>query len=182
MLVVLPAAVGANFTVNEALWPAAKVAGRVGPETVRPLPVTVALEMATLAVAAVTVTVCEALLPTLTDPKLREVGLAFNCPTGFTPVPVRETASGEFEALLATDSVPVVLPAAVGANFTVNVALWPAARVAGRVGPETVRPLPVTVALEMLTLALAAVTVTVCEALLPTLTDPKLREVGLAES
>jgi hypothetical protein len=39
------------------------------------------------------------------------------------PVPERGTAVGLFEALLATDKLPVTDPAALGANFTVKDAL-----------------------------------------------------------
>src|SRR5262245_46568907 len=110
---------------------------------VTPAPVGVACEMVTLAVPAVTVTFCVALLPTVTLPKLSEVGLAASVPAGFAPLPLRETTVGELEALLDNDRLPVTLPAAVGANFTWKVALCPAAKVAGRVTPLRLKPAPV---------------------------------------
>jgi hypothetical protein len=47
---------------------------------------------------------------------------------------------GELEALLVSDRFPVTLPAVVGANLTWKVALWPAARVVGRVNPLKLKP------------------------------------------
>lgn len=43
-----------------------------------------------------------------------------------------------FEALLVIVTLPVGVPAAVGANFTVNDAVPPAATVNGVVNPESV--------------------------------------------
>jgi hypothetical protein len=98
------------------------------------------------------------------------------------PVPESDNVVGVFEALLATDTLPDTVPAAVGANFTWKVALCPAATVIGNVRPLTLYPAPVTFACEMVTLAVLAVRVTVFDTLLPTFTLPKLREVGLAAS
>jgi hypothetical protein len=44
-----------------------------------------------------------------------------------TPLPLSETVEGEFVALLATVTLPVALPDAVGANVTASVALCPGA-------------------------------------------------------
>ena len=60
---------------------------------------------------------CEPLLPTVTFPKLRIVGLAESCGSGAdVPVPLREMVVGELEALLVTEMLPVTAPADVGAN------------------------------------------------------------------
>jgi hypothetical protein len=67
---------------------------------------------------------------------------------------------GVLEALLTSDTLPLTLPATVGANFTWNVALCPAAMVVGNVSPLTLNPAPVTFAWLMVTLAELAVTVT----------------------
>ena len=75
-------------------------------------------------------------LPTCTLPKLRLVGLALMVPCDGA-VPERETVSDGFDASLVTVSVPVGLPAAVGANTTLNDLLAPAARVNGTVTPLT---------------------------------------------
>jgi hypothetical protein len=173
----LPATAGANFTEKDALCPAASVTGSAGPLTLNPVPVVVACEIVTLAVFAVTVTFCVLLLPTVTEPKL-----AANVPMAAAPVPANGTVVVGFEALLTNEKLPVMPPAAVGANFTVKDALCPAASVTGNAGPLTLNPLPVAVALEIVTLAVPAVTETVCELLLPTVTLPKLSEVGLADS
>ncbi len=177
--VTLPVTAGANFTWKVALCPAASVAGKVRPLRLKPLPVTLACEMVTLLVLAVTVTFCAELLPVSTLPKLSEFGLAAKVPA-VVPVPLRAITVGELEALLASDRLPVTLPVAVGANFTWKVALCPAASVAGKVRPLRLKPLPVTVAWEMVTLLVLAVTVTFCVELLPVSTLPKLSEVGLA--
>ena len=52
-------------------------------------------------------------------------------------VPESETVNDGFEALLVTVSVPVGVPAAVGANTTLNALLAPALRVNGTVTPFT---------------------------------------------
>jgi len=81
----------------------------------------------------VSVTVCALLLPTLTFPKLRLVGLAES--RSVVPVPDRDTVAGEFVALLTTEMLPVALPTAVGANVALKELVWPAARVRGKVSP-----------------------------------------------
>ena len=46
--VAAPAAVGANFTENEVLWPAVKVTGKVSPLKLKPEPLVLAAEMVRL--------------------------------------------------------------------------------------------------------------------------------------
>jgi hypothetical protein len=176
----LPLAVGANFTWNVRLCPAAIVAGRVKPLMLKTVPLTVTLETVTLAVLAVRVTFCVLLLPVFTDPKLTEVGEAARVPTVAAPVPLSGMLIALFEALLVRAMEPLALPLAVGANLTWNVTLCPAPIVAGRDKPLMLKPTPLTVALEIVTLAVLAVRVTFCELLLPTVTDPKLTDVGEA--
>jgi hypothetical protein len=58
-------------------------------------------EIVTAAFEAVSVACRLALDPTVTLPKLRVAGLTANCGfTGATPVPVKDSAVGEFAALL----------------------------------------------------------------------------------
>jgi hypothetical protein len=76
------------------------------------------------------------LLPTCTLPKLRLVGFALIVPCE-TAVPESETVSDGLEASLVTVSVPVGVPAVVGANTTLNDVLAPAVRVKGTVTPFT---------------------------------------------
>jgi hypothetical protein len=77
--------------------------------------------------------------------------------------------------------VPLAEPAAVGANETLKVALWPAVKVTGAVIPVRLNPAPLVIATwEMVKLA-PPVFVTVSDrvCLLPTCTVPKLKLVGL---
>ena len=85
--------------------------------------------------------------------------------------------------MLVTDTLPVALPATVGAKFTLNVALCPAVKLSGVVSPLALKPLPETVRCEMLTLALPMfVSVTGWLLLLSTFTLAKFRLPGLALS
>ena len=76
------------------------------------------------------------LLPTCTLPKLRLVGFALIVPCE-AAVPESETVSDGLDASLVTVSVPVGVPAVVGANTTLNDLVAPAARVNGTVTPLT---------------------------------------------
>ncbi len=51
--------------------------------------------------------------------------------------------AGEPAALAATEMLPVMLPAALGAKTALNVALVPAGTLIGVVMPETLKPVPV---------------------------------------
>ena len=82
--------------------------------------------------------------------------------------------------MLVREKVPVALAAVVGAKVRVKLAVCPAVRVSGRVGPVKVKPVPVRLACEMVTLAVPAVTVTVCEELVPVVMLPKLSDAGLS--
>ena len=131
----------------------------------------------------VTVTVCGLLLPTNTLPKLKLVGLAVSWNVAATPVPLSGIAVGELGALLTSDTEPVTLPAAVGVNAALNVALAPAAIVCGTLRPVMLKPVPVTVACEIVALAVPVFfKVIVCEALFPVMTLPKAALDGVAES
>ena len=90
----------------------------------------------------VIVTVLELELPALMLPNARLDGFAVRPADAATPVPLRATTVGEFGALLVMLTLPERLPAVVGANKTLNVAVPPAASVAGVVRPLTVNPLP----------------------------------------
>jgi len=74
---VAPLAVGENVTVNDVLWPAVNVKGKVRPLKLNPVPLAAAAEMVRLA-PPVLVRVSDklALLPTWTLAKFRLVGLA----------------------------------------------------------------------------------------------------------
>ena len=60
------------------------------------------------------------------------------CCTGAVPVPVTDSATGPFVALLVNEKPPEVAPLAFGLNLSVNVALCPGPRVTGNVKPVNV--------------------------------------------
>jgi hypothetical protein len=62
------------------------------------------------------------------------------------PVPLRATvAVPPDEALLEIASDPIAVPARVGSNCTVSVAVWFGFSVTGNVAPDTLKPVPLTV-------------------------------------
>ncbi len=83
------------------------------------------------------------LLPTVTLPKLRLVGLAPSEP-GVTPVPDNGMVRVGFDASDEIVTLPLALPADNGANATVKVALCPAVSVTGVVIPLKLNPEPLT--------------------------------------
>ena len=83
--------------------------------------------------------------------KVKLVGDAVKAPTD-TAVPLSGIAKLGLEASEVTVAVPVKVPAEVGAKFTVNVALCPAASVTGSVIPETLNPVPDAVTAEIVAL------------------------------
>ena len=180
----LPVVVGANLMVSVADWDALKVAGTLSPLTLKPLPEALTAEMCTSVLPVLVMTTCfEELDPEVTLPKLRLVGFALSVPEVATPIPERVKESVEFEASLVTVMPPVALPALVGANVTVRVAVWEGFTVAGTVMPLTLKPLPLVVMAEMWTAALPVFVITICLAELePVFTFPKLRLIGFALS
>lgn len=85
---------------------------------VNPVPLIAICEIVTL-VPPVLVTVSESdeLLPTVTVPNAKLVGLEVSAPTE-TPVPDRPIVSGELGALDVTVTLPLALPVAAGLSFT----------------------------------------------------------------
>ncbi len=109
-------------------------------------------------------------------------GFAVNDPRS-TPVPDKGTASVPFEAFDTIETLPLALPADDGAKVTLKLELWPAAKVKGRLIPLRLKPVPLAMACEIVTLAPPElVTLTDCFWLLPTCTLPKFKLEGLAES
>ena len=134
--VTVSAAVGLNVRLSAAVWPGVRVLGVVIPLAVTSFALTVICEMVTFALPLfVRVTLFALGVPALTFPKLRLEGVAEMVTEAATPVPLSETVVGEFGALLAIVTLPVRLPAVAGANRTLNVALPPAAIVAGVFNP-----------------------------------------------
>ena len=83
------------------------------------------------------------MLPVLTVPKPRLVGVTESVRFAATPVPLNVTKLGELGTLLTTETFPVTLPGACGANCTLNVLLVPGFRVSGRLIVLVLNPLPV---------------------------------------
>jgi hypothetical protein len=96
------------------------------------------------------------------------------------PLPERVSESGEFEALLTNEAVAETAPLLCGSKVIVNEALFPAAIVTGSVGPLNLNSLLFVPAEEMVTLVPLAVTVLDTLLVAPTLTLPKLMDVGEA--
>jgi hypothetical protein len=93
------------------------------------------------------------------------------------PVPESKMESGEFVALLATETLPVALPAEAGAKVAVKVAVCPGVRISPDGTPVALKPAPETVTFEIVILELPAfVSVTDLVLLLETFTLPKLKE------
>ena len=117
------------------------------PLALNPVPEGVTAETVTLEFPVlVTVTGKELVLPRLTLPKLRVVGLALRRKVAAIPVPLKGIANGEFVALLTRERAPVSDPGEAGVNNTEKVVLWPAARVLGTGSPEMLKPAPETAA------------------------------------
>ena len=120
-----------------------KVVPALTPLALNPVPDAVTLEIVTFAFPLlVSVTPSKLLPPTLTVPKPRLVGLTPSREVVVAPLPLKEIASGELEALLATNRVPDTLPTLAGAKATLQFALCPGLRVKGRVSPLSEKPLP----------------------------------------
>ena len=151
------------------------------PLSVNPAPIMVTFETETL-VPPVFVIVPDKdwLAPTVTLPKLSDVGLELSCPAVAAPVPDREMVSVGFEALDVSVTVPLAVPVEVGANFTVKVVLCPAPRVSEELMPLRVNPVPLMVTFETDTLVPPVfVIVPDKDWFEPTVTLPKLSELGL---
>ena len=138
-------AVGWKLTLMAVLWPACKVTGAEMPDSEKSLALTETCEIVTLALPLlVTVTVLVLLIPAFTLAKLTLAGLAESVTAAATPVPVSPSTFGVLGALLEMLMLPARLPAIVGANRTVKLALPPAAIVAGAFNPLTLYDAPLT--------------------------------------
>jgi hypothetical protein len=179
--VAAPAVVGVNVTLNVSDWPPLIVFGSESPLIPNSLPESVARLIVTFELPVfVSVTVCVLLWFTCTFEKVKVEGEIER--PACVAVPVSETIKGEFEASLMIVSAPEAAPAAVGANCTVSVLLWPTASATDGLPPVTLKPEPVTVACETFTVAVPVfVIVTFCVALPPTATLPNVTLVEPAE-
>jgi hypothetical protein len=121
-------------------------------------------------------------VPIGTLPKLRLGGVAASEP-GFVPLPVTAAVRVEFVAVEPMAMLPAAGPAALGANVTCSVALWPDDKVIGSVSPLRLNPEPEIVAAEMVALVPPEfVNLVVWLWLVPTVTVPKLTLDGVNAS
>ena len=80
----------------------------------------------------------------------------------WTPAPLKLIVNGEPLALLATVTVPVAFPVAVGAKFTVKLNVCEAATVAGVLTPVRLNPVPLTVMPEIVAAAFPVFVSVIC--------------------
>ena len=85
------------------------------------------------------------MLPTVTFPKLRLVGIDPSVPC-VTPVPVTGIVRVGLDAVEVMVTLPLAVAADWGANATLNVALCPDVRVRGNEIPLKLKPVPLAVA------------------------------------
>src|SRR4029077_12723114 len=119
-----PAADGANVTLSGTLCPGINVVPAPAPPTLKPVPPTTMLENITFTFPAfLRVTPSAAVLPTKTLPKPRLLVLELRIGVAADAVPLAEITNGDPGALLRSEIEPATLPAEVGANTALNVAL-----------------------------------------------------------
>jgi hypothetical protein len=126
---------------------------------------------------------CEELLPTLTLPKLTLAGLMLNPDCVCVPVPLNATVVAEPDASLAIEMLPLAPPTEDGVKLAEKLMLWPALSVIGMDNPAMAKPVPETLAEEIVMLTVPEfVRVICCDPLLPTARLPKLMLVGATVS
>jgi len=178
-----PVAPGLNVTVNVTGWVVETVTGNESPltensEALLPLRLTEVTD--TLAPVALSVPVCDPLVPTTTLPAL--TALTANVP-GLcdTAVPLSPMLKAGLVAFELTRTLPLELVVDCGAKVTLNEVLCPGVRVNGVVMPEMLKPVPPTVACETVAfMPPVLVTVSVCASFCPTVTLVNVRLEGVA--
>ena len=164
---------------------AARVTGRVSPLTEKPAPLGVACEIVTVdPPVLVNVSDLLLLLPTWTLPNDRLEGLGETVPA-VTPAPVKGSTTVLFTwfAVVAKVTLPLKLPAAVGANVMVAEVDVPGFSVSGRARLLIENPAPLMVAdvtVRSVPPLFERVTVVIWFA--PTWMFPKATDEGLGES
>ena len=142
---VAPLAAGVNVMLKGADCPAGTVIGKLIPESANSL----LLRLAEVTVTAVPLAFNDPLNverdPTVTLLKFREPGDAESWPTAVA-APESGIASDAFDAVEVTVRFPLAAPALVGRNVAVNVTLWFAESVSGKLSPLMEKPAPVAVA------------------------------------
>jgi len=174
---------GENVTVTALEPPGLIVTGKVVPVIENAAPLTAAEFTVRAAVPGfeiVMVRVAEVF--TVMLPKAMAAGVTAICAT--TPVvavPVNETTVGELAALLMNDTEPLIGPAEEGVTLIEALMTAPAAIVAGNARPGTPK-LGSLVLTAVITASLPPefVNATVREAVVPTRTEPKSADAGVA--
>jgi hypothetical protein len=135
----LPAVTGSKITLNVRFCDGLSVTGAPAPlSEYTAVPLTAICEICTLELPVFAmVSLCVADVPVFTLPKPIFVELKERVSVCATPVPLRATEAGEFGALLKILTVPVRLPAVVGANTALKVTLLLGATVLGTLRPPT---------------------------------------------
>jgi len=130
-----------------------------------------------------TVIVWEFVVPSTTLPKATLDGVRLICGVGaVAPVAVRPRAVGEPAALLVKVTVPLTAVVPVAAKLTLKVLFAPAAILNGVVRPLMLKPVPLMVAFEIVSVAVPGFEmVTVFELVVPSVTVPKATGEGLSE-
>lgn len=148
-----------------------------------PAPVVVTLEIVMFELPVlVRVTFCELFDPTCMLGNVTLDGLVPNESVAATPVPESGIASGEPGALLAREIEPFTDPVELGAKATLKVVFCPALIETGGVSPEMLKPVPVTVAEDIVRVAVPPFVIfTGVVFVIPVVTLPKATDVGFAE-
>jgi hypothetical protein len=129
---------GLKARFKEVFCPGVSVIGMVIPLADTSLAVTVTRDSVTLELPVfVIVTLLELVLPAFTFPKVRLLGLGEIVTDATNPVPENVTTFGELGASLEMFTLPVRLPAVVGAKSKLNVAVFPTPIVVGVFKPLT---------------------------------------------
>lgn len=144
--VALPPVVGANTVPKVKLCPVVKVRGKLNPVIRKPVPETFAWLTVTV-LLPVLVKVSDKVLVLLsgTVEKSRLESLALNAPAPAT-FAVRGIAMLVLDASLVIERLPVADPLDCGVKVTLNALVCPAANVAGRLNPFSLKPPPVRLA------------------------------------
>ncbi len=129
-----PLAVGLNLTPTEQVAPAPMPVPHVLLEIAKAPAIPMLLKVRAALWRLVRVTVkAELVVPTVTEPKFRELVERVSGELVDPPVPLRPTVCGLFGALSLKVRVPVAAPVAVGVNVTLTVQLAPALMLAPQV-------------------------------------------------
>ena len=143
----LPKDLGENVVSNVADCPGARIKPAETPLTEKNAPGTSTFDTVTLEFPAfVRVTLNVLLFPTETFPKFKLDVLVVRNAVAAIPIPLKDTALGELEMSLMTETLPDKIPAAFGEKTTLNVDCFPAPITKGSEMPVMATPAAVVLA------------------------------------